>query len=304
MKGLLCFLAIVGTVTCDLSDLRKFRSSQEQTRNLNKASRKIETYDYVDEFYDYFNIDPFENTNTNRRTDDEPSVADDVLKSVKRPKRPASKYNRKSTRYPYKKRHHDDNIAMPSKPNVKVVERRTNRPTKTKKIVKKQDTLKMPSFAALTSKIERLVPSKLKTVIEGEGKKIVKTVLQPVKKMSHEIKDTLVDRDGSDSMKIVQSKVQTWLSPYRSYLDVYSDMFNSDFVVRQMVGLWVNCFAGTMAWMALGAIETTVNGRSFDSDGRSAKVPMPWDEFTPDSDTMSMVFEGLADVAARWHDEL
>ena len=302
MKGLLLCLALaIGYVSSEYSGFRDFQRS-ETTRNLNKASRKIEDIDYSDDFYDYFNLDPVDVINGKKR--DELSVADDVLKNVKKPKKRmgSSKFSRKSgMRYPYKKRH-DDNIAMPSKPNVKIVQKRIDKPYK-KGPTRKQSSTKLPSFAALTSKVERLIPGKLKTVIEGEGKKIVKTVLQPVRKMSHEIKDTLINRNDNDPIKNVQSKVSNWLTPYRSYLNVYSEIFNEDYVVRQMVGLWVNCVSASVAWMAIGAIQTGLSGRSFE-DGRSAPSPRPWDDFAPDSDTMAVVFKGLADVAERWHDEL
>ena len=107
----------------------------------------------------------------------------------------------------------------------------------------------------------------------------------------------------------IQEKVMTFLSPYRSYLDTYSSVIHTKYIVNNMVAGWVNAIAGTFAWMALGAMVSYagVGGRGFDGSSRSEDdedTPRPWEDFGPDAETVSLIFQGMADVAARWHDEL
>ena len=113
----------------------------------------------------------------------------------------------------------------------------------------------------------------------------------------------------------IQEKVMTFLSPYRSYLDTYSSVISTKYIVNNMVAGWVNAIAGTIAWMTLGAMVSYAGtgSRGFDGGFRSAAAaaeddeddtPRPWEDFGPDAETVSLIFQGMADVAARWHDEL
>ena len=280
-------------------------SPKKTTVDLSKASRKIDNIDYSD-YYDYFNIDSV----SFKDEKEEATVADDVLEEVKKPTK-KDKFQKRKEKYPYRKRHHNDNIAMPSKNPMKVMKKSPVHPNRNAGFVKKSSMPRKPqanatkprpfhqkpSFAALTAKVERLIPSKLKTVIEGEGKKIVKTVLQPVKKMTNEIQNTINNRDGN-SVAQVEESVKTWFAPYRTYMESFAPIFSSDFVTKQCIGLWVNTIAATAAWVFFGSFYTTVSGRSLDS------TPEPWEEFVPNKETMALVFDSLADVTRRWHDEL
>ena len=131
-----------------------------------------------------------------------PKLADDVLPFNKFSKKQGlmkKKNNKRKYKYPYKKRvqstnsvMEDDNVAMSS--TAKYPSRRvganptvkTGQPGLRKKVptvaVPHPPPVKPSVFSSFTSKVTKLIPSNVKTVIEKEGAKIVKTVLQPVKK--------------------------------------------------------------------------------------------------------------------------
>ena len=272
---------------------------------------------------------------------DVPKLADDVLPFGKFNKKRGSmgkkNMSKRKYKYPYKKRVPtsnsvmDDNIAMAASttkypqgpgPNRRVSVGPSKKPdTKVKTpsvAVPHPPPVKPSVFSTFTSKVTKLIPSNVKTVIEKEGAKIVKTVLQPVRKADNKPIGQKVGQLAAASasgnggaVSQIQEKVMTFLSPYRSYLDVYSNVISTDYIVKQMVGLWVNCVSASVAWMTLGAIVsyTSASGRSFEGEGRSAEdsgddVPKPWEDFGADAETVSLIFQGMADVAARWHDEL
>ena len=33
-------------------------------------------------------------------------------------------------------------------------------------------------------------------------------------------------------------------------------------------------------------------------------LPKPWLDFGPDSQTVALIFQGMSDIASKWHDEL
>ena len=103
-------------------------------------------------------------------------VASDILSNVKKS---SNEFNRKTlkmknsnARYPYKKRnpinYHKDNIAVASAPSPNIMTKRVSRPKSSISInrhssMKHQDGSKMND---IVSKVQRLVPSKIKTVID------------------------------------------------------------------------------------------------------------------------------------------
>lgn len=131
-----------------------------------------------------------------------PKLADDVLPFGKFSKKQGllkkKSNNKRKYKYPYKKRvqqsnsvMEDDNVAMSS--TAKYPSRRVSPTVKAAKpgsLRKKVPSVAVPHpppvkpsvFSSFTSKVTKLIPSNVKTVIEKEGAKIVKTVLQPVRK--------------------------------------------------------------------------------------------------------------------------
>merc|ERR1719410_598210 len=90
--------------------------------------------------------------------------------------------------------------------------------------------IKPSVFSTFTSKVQKLIPSNVKTVIEKNGAKIVKTVLKPVKSNIDRFaaaKPSLTPSSSSsaDSGPVaqIQEKVSEFIAPYRSYIDVYSN---------------------------------------------------------------------------------
>ena len=41
-----------------------------------------------------------------------------------------------------------------------------------------------------------------------------------------------------------------------------------------------------------------------DYDDDDDSLPKPWLDFGPDSDTVALIFQGMSDIASKWHDEL
>ena len=139
--------------------------------------------------------------------------------------------------------------------------------------------------------MERLIPSSLKTVIEDSGRRIVKAVMQPINSIP---RNTQI-RETSFS-----SKMESWLQPYRTYFGYMAPTFAPAHITTFLVTQWVSTIAITFAWITVGYMyQTMIGGRS--NEGRAME---PWEDLVPDSDTMSVVLQDLADAAKRWHDEL
>lgn len=325
-----CSTLIIIGGNCDISEyFQKLKSDAQMDffqkmppQTLDLESRSPPDVDFSD-YYDYFGIDPSKDANLYNNIEDrenELNVAADVLSNVKKP---SSSFHKKSlkikntnSRHPYKKRNpvhfHKDNIAVASSPAQKIMTKRVSRPKaplKPSLANRHSSTKQHHKFSGddISSKIQRLVPSKIKTVIEGGGKKIVKTVLQPVQKIANKIKNR-VDK-GHET-----ERVESWFSPYRTYLDGIAPLFQSEYVTHQLVATWINAIASSVVWVFLGHFYTAASGRSFGSfgfgstdEGRSTSsqvFPEAIEEFVPDSDTVAMVLREMAKAAEKWHDEL
>ena len=260
----ICGVLFISTANCDISEyFQKLKSDAEMDffqkmppQKLVMESRSPPDLDFSD-YYDYFGIEPTISNAVGEGEEDDLNVADDILSSVKTP---TNQFNRKSlktkeaTRYPYKKRnslrHHKDNIAVASSPKATIMTKRVSRPKVPAKRISYQ--FNKPSATKHTqrltgndivSKVQRLVPSKLKTVIEGGGKKIVKTVLQPVQKITKDIKHQ-IDR----KQEIAEKEDQSWFAPYRTYLSGIAPVFHNDYITKQLVAVWVQALASSVVW--------------------------------------------------------
>ena len=264
LRLFLCLVLILHSGNCDISEYFQRLKSDAQMDffkkmpSLNMESRSPPDVDFSD-YYDYFGIEPtkdqdFENSIENN----ELNVAADILSNVKKPTNSFHKKSLKvkntNTRYPYKKRNpvnfHKDNIAVASSPVPKIMTKRVSRPkapTKSLPIptTRQSSTKHRQEFKGedIASKVQRLVPSKIKTVIEGGGKKIVKTVLQPVQKITSNIKNRIDINQGHEG-EIVES----WFSPYRTFVDGIAPIFETQYVTHQLVATWINAIASSIVW--------------------------------------------------------
>jgi len=330
LRLFLCLALFINNGKCDISEYFEKLKSDAQMDFFQKMppqtygmeSRSPPDVDFSD-YYDYFGIEPskeFPLHNNIEDKEDELNVAADVLSNVKKP---SSSFHKKSlkikntnSRYPYKKRNpvhlHRDNIAIASNntPPTKIMTKRVSRPkahSKSDRYSSKKPHLKT-RLDDISSKVQRLVPSKIKTVIEGGGKKIVKTVLQPVQKITDKIKNR-VDKGHDMANEDRVESVESWFSPYRTYLDGITPLFESQYVTHQLVATWINAIASSVVWVFLGHFFTSASGRSFSSndEGRSSSssvFPEVIEELVPDSDTVAMVLGYMATAAEKWHDEL
>merc|ERR1712217_546459 len=141
-------------------------------------SRSPPESDFSD-YYDYFGIEPTSNSgefgNSIEDKDNELDVASDVLSNVKNPSdsfsKKSLKIKRTNERYPYKKRnpvnYQKDNIAVASAPSPSIMTKRVSRPRTTSKSLPRKTVNLQPPLATnkndIVDKIQRLVPSKIKT---------------------------------------------------------------------------------------------------------------------------------------------
>ena len=266
-RSFLCLLLITHYANCDISEYFQKLKADAQMDFFKKMpatrytmeSRSPPESDFSD-YYDYFGIEPTSNSgefgNSIEDKDNELDVASDVLSNVKNPSdsfsKKSLKIKRTNERYPYKKRnpvnYQKDNIAVASAPSPKIMTKRVSRPRTTTKSLPRKTVNLQPPLATnkndIVDKIQRLVPSKIKTVIEGGGKKIVKTVLQPVQKMTHNFKER-VDNVSPESIEKVS---ESWFSPYRTYLDGIAPIFEQQYVTHQLIATWINAIASSIVW--------------------------------------------------------
>ena len=293
---------------------------RQSTLSLQKQDSKAETEteqdpdDLYDEYYDYlYDVGAMPkresttaSTTTSTTTTTSPSrlpessrlrprkgpltVADDVLGRVKKPKHSAHK-----KRYNYKNLIRD-NIAAEMSPIKRMsrpprIQKKKSRPAPQKLAQRKAAEAAGASLPGLEN-VERLIPSSLKTVIEDSGRRIVKAVMQPINN---------IPRNTQIRETTFSSKMETWLQPYRTYFGYMAPTFAPANITSFLVTQWVSTISITVAWVFVGFMyQTMIGGRSFEQ-GRSMQ---PWEDLVPDSGTMSVVLQDLADAAARWHDEL
>ena len=270
-RSVLCLLLITHYANCDISEYFQKLKSDAQMDFFKKMpptrygmeSRSPPENDFSD-YYDYFGIEPTQKVDFDNSVEDrenELDVASDVLSNVKNPSNSFSKKSLKikrtnEARYPYKKRNPvnyrntviKDNVAVASASSPKVMTKRVSRPKTTPMSppIRKSSHIKPPLVNKndIVDKIQRLVPSKIKTVIEGGGKKIVKTVLQPVQKMTNNFKER-VDKVNPESIEKVSD---SWFSPYRTYLDGIAPIFEQQYVTHQLIATWINAIASSIVW--------------------------------------------------------
>jgi len=332
-RSLLCMILIAHYANCDISEYFQKLKSDAQMDFFKKMpptrygmeSRSPPESDFSD-YYDYFGIEPTSNSEFDNSIEDrenELDVASDVLSNVKNPgssfSKKSLKIKRTNERYPYKKRnpvnYQKDNIAVASAPSPKVMTKRVSRPRTTPKSLPRKTVNLLPPLASnkndIVDKIQRLVPSKIKTVIEGGGKKIVKTVLQPVQKITNKVRENYKERVEKVNPESIEKVSDSWFSPYRTYLDGIAPIFEQQYVTHQLIATWINAIASSIVWVFLGHFFTAASGRSFSTgtldEGRSTSsqvFPDVIEELVPDSETVAMVLRGMASAAERWHDEL
>ena len=270
-RSVLCLILTAHYANCDISEYFQKLKSDAQMDFFKKMpptrysmeSRSPPEVDFSD-YYDYFGIEPTQKVDFDNSIEDrenELDVASDVLSNVKHSSNSFSKKSlkvkRTNERYPYKKRNPvnyrntviKDNVAVASDPSPKVMTKRVSRPKTTPKAqpIRISSHLKPPMAPYkndIVDKIQRLVPSKIKTVIEGGGKKIVKTVLQPVQKMTNNLKER-VDKVSPES---IEKASDSWFSPYRTYLDGIAPIFEQKYVTHQLIATWINAIASSIVW--------------------------------------------------------
>ncbi len=228
-----------------------------------------------------------------RRERPAPKVASDVLRHVKPPKRG------QNNKRPYRYRRPNDNIAMPTYTNTRREE--YVRPPKNVEATTEDEADDGDEITAGLDKVERLIPSSIKTIIEDSGKRIVKSVLEPVNDLSKDMKVNLARKGTQIKEANFASKMDHWLRPYRTYFGYMAPVFAPDHITIFLVSQWVSTFAITFVWILVGyGYNTMFTGRS--NDARSHQEP--WEHLVPSSDTVAMVLQDLAVSAQRWHDEL
>ena len=278
----LCWTMLIDTGSCDISEyFQRLKSDAEMDffqkmppQKFGMEQRSPPELDFSD-YYDYFGIDPptkeLEINNRIDEGDDDLSVASDVLSEVKHIKngfhKKTLKVQNSNSRYPYKKRnpvnYHKDNVAAASSPPSKVMTKRISRPkippfkphrSPSRKSSSYKDNIKSSSdnihskTKYIANKVQRLVPSKIKTVIEGGGKKIVKTVLQPVEKISNDLKKLSPPKTNQKIQTNEKEALDSWFSPYRTFVDGIAPVFEGKYVTHQLVATWINALASTVVW--------------------------------------------------------
>ena len=257
------------------------------------ASADGSSDDYYDDYYDFL-YEAEQEAQMKRKAEAAaakrrvrpPKVAEDVLKNVKPRNKSPYQYRRPA----YAKRP-NDNIAMPSHTRTETV-----RPYRGDQEKKKDE-----EFMASLDKVERLIPSSIKTIIEDSGKRIVKSVLEPVNDLSEDVETNLARKGTQVKESTFASKMGSFLTPYRTYFGYMAPTFAPDHITTYLVAQWVSTFAITAVWIVVGYMYNNMfTGRS--NEARSAKEP--WEQLIPDSETVAYIFQDLAVAAQRWHDEL
>ena len=85
-------------------------------------------------------------------------------------------------------------------------------------------------------------------MIEGGGKKIVKTVLQPVEKISNDLKKLSPPKTNQKIQTNEKEALDSWFSPYRTFVDGIAPVFEGKYVTHQLVATWINALASTVVW--------------------------------------------------------
>ena len=52
------------------------------------------------------------------------------------------------------------------------------------------------------------------------------------------------------------------------------------------------------------SVQMVKNLGDMDYDNDDDSLPKPWLDFGPDSETVALIFQGMSDIASKWHDEL